>query len=270
MSWLRNNRWKATRRVVQILVVAVLLSPALGLEFFRGTLISGELFGVTLNDPLAAADYALAAKNVSAAVLLGALIVLAFYYLVGGRVFCSWVCPVHLVSEIGGCIRGKTPLLRLAAPSATKYWVLVVILVLAATTSRPVFEMVSPIGAVTQNLALGFTAPSALNASLLLVLLVFLVEVLGGKGWWCGQSCPVAAVYALIGRRSPARIRINHEACDNCGECFRACMVPDVLISPVNGETRWVLSGDCSNCMNCVDTCPQKALDLRFSFAGRK
>jgi ferredoxin-type protein NapH len=42
-------------------------------------------------------------------VLLGAAIVLAFFFVVGGRSFCSWVCPVNLVSSAcrGGCGTGS-------------------------------------------------------------------------------------------------------------------------------------------------------------------
>jgi ferredoxin-type protein NapH len=302
MSWLRSNRWKVARRSVQILVILLLLSPALGFGFFRGTLISGELFGLALNDPLAALDYTLAARNLSFGLVAGALVVLAFYFVVGGRVFCSWVCPVHLVSEAGGLFRGKSPafgrkspLTGRKQPLTRKYWVLGLVLLLSLVTARPVFEIVSPIGAASQNIALGprldagiagagsngtdTSAPVAavpagtgflFNASLLLVLFIFLMEVFVARGWWCGSTCPVGALYALVGRSSPTRVKIDHEACNNCGDCLRVCMVSDVLTSPLKGNTESVTSGDCSNCMNCVDACTQDALKLGFSITGRK
>jgi ferredoxin-type protein NapG len=33
--------------------------------------------------------------------LIGVAIVLAFYLLVGGRVYCSWVCPINVVTDAG-------------------------------------------------------------------------------------------------------------------------------------------------------------------------
>ena len=58
--------------------------------------------------------------------LLGAAIVLVFYPLVGGRVFCAWVCPVNLVTDLAGWLRTK---LRIQQPCFacrrnTRYFVL--------------------------------------------------------------------------------------------------------------------------------------------------
>lgn len=295
-GWLDNNRWKLVRRSVQILVIVLLLTPAFGFGFFQGTLISGELFGVTLVDPLAALDYTLAARVLSASVLTGAIIVVAFYFVVGGRVFCSWACPIHLVSEIAGRLRSRFAISHTGGPtSRRKYWILAAVIGLSLVTARPVFEVVSPIGAVTQNIALG-ARPDAgtawagvdwesrevavldasgksrllFNVSLLLVVLIALMELFVAKGWWCARTCPVGALYALVGRWSPVRIRIDNEMCNQCGDCLKVCMVPEVLEFPVKKETNWVLSGDCSNCLNCVDACTQRALTLRFLIAGRK
>ena len=38
---------------------------------------------------------------------LGALIVAMFYALVGGRVFCSWVCPVNVVTDTASWLRRR-------------------------------------------------------------------------------------------------------------------------------------------------------------------
>jgi ferredoxin-type protein NapH len=302
IGWAGRNKWLLTRRSVQVLVILLLLSPAFGLGIFSGTLISGELFGVTLTDPLAAIDYSLAAKTVSLSLAIGAAIVLAFYFVVGGRVFCSWVCPIHLISEIGRNLHRRTLGATPPKRAKQKYWVLALVVVLSFVTSKPVFETISPIGAITQNIATGVDYHGSLfgpgnageanrvlggadgvvlsdsggtwrflfNSSLLFVLFIFLVEVFVRKGWWCEYTCPVGALYSIVGRRSPARVRMDHEACNHCGDCFKVCIVPDVLKPPAAGTTDWVLSGDCSNCMSCVDACTTSALSLRFSIGGKK
>ncbi len=295
-----SGRWKTARRAVQIAIIFMLLSPALGLSFFSGTLISGELFGISLTDPLAAIDHTLATRSVSTGVLTGALLLLVFYFLVGGRVFCSWVCPVHLISEIAGQFKDRS-IFRMKRHPSRKYWVLGLVMVLSLVAAKPVFEIISPIGAISQNLALGLRGERAIpgsenfdlegldgsvsglavaadsggalfffNLSLLLLLFIALMEVFGSSGWWCGSTCPVGALYSILGRLSPLRIKINHETCNQCNDCSGVCMVPHVLLTPVEGSTAWVLSGDCSNCMNCVDTCTQFALKPRFNFVGRK
>jgi len=295
-----SARWKLLRRLVQLLVIFMLVSPALGYSFFSGTLISGELFGLSLTDPLAAIDHTLATRSIVPGVLIGAFIVVVFYFLVGGRVFCSWVCPVHLISETAGRIKGK-PIFRLNRHPSRKYWVLGGVLALSLGVATPVFEIISPIGAVSQNLALGFRGDRVVpgsenfdleglddsvnklavatdsggsrfffNVSLLLLLFIALMEIFGSSGWWCGSTCPVGALYSILGRYSPLKIKIDHDACNQCRECSTVCMVPHVLVTPVDGNTAWVRSGDCSNCMNCVDACSQFALKPRFFSVGRK
>jgi ferredoxin-type protein NapH len=243
-----SAKWKILRRVVQVSVVAVLLSPAFGFTFFTGTLVSGELFGVSLTDPLAAVDHTLATRSFAPVIVAGALLLVVFYFLVGGRVFCSWVCPVHLVTELAGKLR-PGPVFRLKRRLSRKYWVLGVVLLLSLVVSAPVFEIFSPIGAVTQNIALGFRGESAIpgsgafgpdragdetanmgvatdtgrprfyfNLSLLLLLFIALMEIFWEKGWWCGYTCPVGALYSLVGRWSPLRIRMDYHACDKCGD----------------------------------------------------
>lgn len=292
--WARENKWRLLRRTVQILVILLLLSPVVGLGVFSGTLISGELFGITLTDPLAALDYALAAKTVTVSVFVGAILIIGFYFVVGGRVFCSWVCPIHLVSEQARRFNKKRSALSHERSRHRKYWVLGIVLVLSFVTYRPVFELISPIGAISQNIALGTgyagVEPQAggltdmdgvvagrgdgtrwilLNSSLLLVLFVMLTDAFVTRGWWCEHTCPVGALYSIVGRWSPTRIRIDQRACTNCGECQEVCPVPDVLDPAVGGDTDRVLSGDCSNCLNCVDVCSEKALALRLSVGGR-
>ena len=66
MNWIRRSKRRIVRRIVQLFVLFLLVSPVLGLDIFRGTLLSGTLFGITFNDPLAALDYILAAKTILA------------------------------------------------------------------------------------------------------------------------------------------------------------------------------------------------------------
>ncbi len=64
MHALSANPRRALRHLVQAVTLFVLVSPLLGYSFFRGSLISAELFGVQLTDPLAAIDFMLATQSV--------------------------------------------------------------------------------------------------------------------------------------------------------------------------------------------------------------
>ena len=49
----------------------------------------------------------LAYKHVLVNVLIGSGTVLFIWWVVGGRSFCSWVCPYHLLAEIAEMIHLK-------------------------------------------------------------------------------------------------------------------------------------------------------------------
>ncbi|KAA3596780.1 MAG: 4Fe-4S binding protein [Calditrichaeota bacterium] len=295
MNWVKNNKWKITRRIVQIGVILLLMTPIFGFSFFKGTLISSEIFGISLTDPFAFLDYTLATKTIYLPLLVSAILILGFYFLVGGRVFCSWICPIFILTEISEKLHDKFGVFNYKPSDSQKYWVLGVLLVLSLVTSKPVFEWISPIGIISQNIALGvdfqgseFGSELALgsgedfgtskefliegrnetewrflfNSSLWLIFAIFLIDVFVAKGWWCKSTCPVGAFYSIVHKTSPTKIKIDHEVCTSCGDCFKVCLVSEVLKEPVKGTTKWVNDGVCTNCMNCVDACPENALKL--------
>ena len=90
------------RRVVQVGVVGGLVAiPVMGLLEVggpTGTLCSVGWGPVSMSCPAGVTQTLLAARSVDWGLLLSALplVVLALFL---GRVFCSWVCPVGLLSE---------------------------------------------------------------------------------------------------------------------------------------------------------------------------
>ncbi|WP_413891066.1 4Fe-4S binding protein [Candidatus Aalborgicola defluviihabitans] len=114
----QRNRWLLARRASQLLVLALfLLGPWAGVWLARGSLASGELFGVLrLTDPLVALQTLLARHMLEGSVLGGAVIVAVLYTAFGGRSYCAWVCPVNPVTDLAAWLRGK---LRLPSFCAT-------------------------------------------------------------------------------------------------------------------------------------------------------
>lgn len=58
-------------------------------------------------DPYATLQMFAAGVIVGTDVLIGAAIVIIFYGLIGGRAFCSWVCPINMVTDLANWIRVK-------------------------------------------------------------------------------------------------------------------------------------------------------------------
>ncbi len=294
MNKIVQNKWRIVRRIVQLSTILLLLSPLLKLGIFRGTLISGELFGMLLVDPFAAIDFMSAAKTIYMPLVIGALIVAVFYFIVGGRAFCGWVCPIYLLSEFAAKLHKKFAVYNKKPSEFFKYYIFVIFLLLSVVTSKPVFELISPIGIISQNIALGVDRPQSqfgkeldgsvdisdsgyssslmndsyydwqilFNSSLWLVVLILLIDIFFSKGWWCRFACPVGTFYTLLGKFSPVKIKIDNSACTKCNECFDVCLPSNVLIDPVQGKTNWVVDSSCTNCLNCIDICPENALKI--------
>ncbi len=294
MNIIAQHKWRIIRRFVQLGTILLLLSPLLNLGIFRGTLISGELFSVLLVDPFAAIDFMLAIKEIFMPLVLGASILVGFYFIVGGRVFCGWVCPIYLLSEFMLKLNKKLAVFHIKPSATFKYYLFMIFLLLSLVTSKPVFELISPIGIISQNIALGIDRPQAqfgkelgssgdiadsgytsslmtesyydwqilFNNSLWLILLILLIDVFVSKGWWCRHACPVGTFYTLLGKYSPVKIKIDSEACTKCNECFDVCLPSNVLLAPVQGKTNWVIDSSCTNCLNCIDKCPENALKV--------
>jgi ferredoxin-type protein NapH len=81
-----------------------------------GNLSASEFIGlIPLVDPFAALQIFLTGHVLQQESLIGAAIVLGIYLVLGGRVFCAWVCPVNVVTDAAGWFRNSW----LSNPSST-------------------------------------------------------------------------------------------------------------------------------------------------------
>lgn len=240
--------------------MALIASPLAGVGIFRGNLESASLMGVKLSDPLAALQVVLASGVALPAFIGSALLVAAFYFVLGGRTFCAWVCPVHLLTELADKVRRRLGMGETTFPLVTKKWVLLLTLALTAATGVPLFETISPIGIFNRAVVFGAWA------SLLLLAGILLAEIVFARRVWCRSLCPLGGFYSLLGRYSPVKVRFNHGVCSGCGDCARVCPVEEVLVSPLGERETVVKSGECTRCGECVDICPTRALTFTAGY----
>lgn len=237
-------------------------TPADGVFF--GSISSSSVGGVTLFDPLAALEVFAASHSLELAALTGALLVLVVYGIIRGRAFCGWVCPVNLLGEGADWLRRKLGIAvpERTVPRRTKLVVAAAVVGLSALVGFPVFEAVSPIGAMNKGLVFGGIA----GAGTLVAVLV--AELFFSRRIWCRSLCPLGGVYQAIGRAGQVNVAINHEACIHCDQCKEVCLADPVILEPaVDGDELLVRAGDCMACGACVDTCPTEA--LRFQLGRR-
>lgn len=254
------KRWGIARRTVQLLMIALLASPLAGLTIFRGNLAAAELLGLPLADPLAFLQALLGGRVFVLSYLLSALLVVGFYFLLGGRTFCGWVCPVGLITELADRLRRNLGTGSITLPLAYNRWTLALVLLVVMATGVPLFELLSPIGSISRAIVFGTLLP------LLLVAAILLIELLVARRVWCRSLCPLGGFYSLLAASSPLRIGFLSERCTHCNDCVKACPVEEVLQPSLELNHPQVVAGDCTRCMACLDACPTKALKLSIGY----
>lgn len=266
-GWWRAHRFLLLRRASQLTILFLfLMGPWFGWWLVKGNLNYSLTLGtLPLADPLVLLQSLLARHVPERNALIGAAIIFVFYLAVGGRVYCAWVCPVNLVTDAASAlrrrldIRGGADLTR-----ATRYWILGLILLLAATSGGIVWELVNPVSMLPRGLMFG------MGAGWLLIAGIFLFDLFVMKRGWCSHLCPVGAFYSVLGRWSLVRVSAGRrQACNDCLDCFTVCPEQQVIRLPLKGAAKGagpvILSGNCTNCGRCIDVCSKDV----FSFGSR-
>lgn len=269
-GWFGAHRWLILRRISQLTVLALFLSgPWFGVWIAKGNLVSSLTLGVLpLTDPYLFVQSLAAGFMPAATALIGAAIVVAFYALFGGRLYCAWVCPVNAVTDAAAWLRRRLGLKSGRVPDAnTRYWVLAGSLLVAAATSSLVWEAVNPVTIVQRSLIFG------LGGSLAMVIAIFAYDLLVASRGWCGHLCPMGAFYGLLGQKSLLRITADQRgACDDCMDCFAVCPEPQVIrpaLKKAGQDSPLILDRDCTNCGRCIDVCGRNVFHFTHRFDQR-
>ena len=265
-GWWRAHQWLLLRRAAQAGFLALFLAgPLAGLWLVEGTLASSLTLGLLpLSDPYVILQ-ALAARHwPELTALIGALIVFGAYALLGGRVYCAWVCPINPVTDLSAWLHQRLALPKGWQPKrGTRLWLLGTTLLVSAVTGTIAWEAVNPITLLHRGLLYG------IGLAWLVVLALFLFDLFVSRRGWCGHLCPVGAFYGLVGAKSLLRVSARaRAACDDCMDCFAVCPEPHVITPALRGapgSSPVVLSADCSNCGRCIDVCSKDV----FRFATR-
>ena len=265
-GWLAAHKWLILRRSSQLgILLLFLIGPWFGIWIVKGNLnFSYTLNFLPLTDPYVILQSLLARQMPEKLALTGAAIVLTFYLLVGGRSYCSWVCPVNLLTDLAYWLRVRLGLKGSAHISRpTRYWMLGMTLVVGVATGSIAWEMVNPVSMMHRGLIFG------LGLAWAVLLAVFLFDLFVMRHGWCGHLCPVGAFYSLVGRVAVVRIKLPaRAACNDCMDCFAVCPEPQVIrpaLKAIAGTPPLILEVNCTNCGRCIDVCSKDV----FAFGTR-
>ena len=265
---MRKYKYLTLRRITQLSVLFLFFAGnAYGWNILRGNLSSAKILDtIPLSDPFAVLQSFSAGALVASDALIGALIILLIYAVLGGRVFCGWVCPVNMVRDLANKITSyfnlETTWNSWDLERDVRYWITGLSIVLSAILGVTAFEWISPIGALHRGVIYGF------GFGWTFVLIVFLFDLFAVKNGFCGHICPLGGFYSVVGRYGFLRIGYNRDKCTSCMKCVDICPEEQVL-NMVPEQSGAVLSGACINCGRCVEVCDDDALNFNSIYSNK-
>ncbi|WP_319823516.1 NapH/MauN family ferredoxin-type protein [Thalassovita sp.] len=260
-----SHKWRNLRWISIIFINSLfIISFYWDVQLVEGSMSGSRFLGFHMADPNAALQVMLAFKDVMLNLVIGTVTVVALWWIVGGRAFCSWACPYHLLAEWAEAIhlflarRGWVKDHPFHRGLRVVLWV--VFMVLAFVTGYTVFEYINPVGIVSRALIYGPTV------AVIWVIFLLGIEIFFSRRFWCRYVCPIGLTYGITGAVAPVQIRYDLNKCLHEGECRAVCLVPHVLeitkMGYAQDEVEYI-GPDCTRCGLCVDVCPQNALSFK-------
>jgi ferredoxin-type protein NapH len=261
-----TNKWRK-RRWITLFVVnfLFLFSYVLDIQLLEGALTASRFVGFHMADLNSALQVTLAFKVILINLIIGFVTIFIAWFLLGGRTFCSWACPYHLLSEwaeklhLALAKKGLAKDLKFDRKVRSVFYIIFILL--AIFTGYTVFEFISPTGILSRAIIYGPTVALGWVAFLLAF------EVFVSRRAWCRYVCPIGITYGLVGVFSPLRISYDMTDCKHEGDCRDVCLVPhvlDVTIKKRTTDVRVPIGADCTRCGLCIDTCPTSSLSYEF------
>lgn len=271
-GWLKANKWLVLRRLSQFSMLFIfMLGPWFGVWLVKGNLASSLTLDILpLSDPFVVLQSFVTGQPIASTALIGAVIIAAFYLLVGGRVYCSWVCPVNIVTDVANGLRRRFDIKGGAHISRkTRYWILGMTFLLALFSGTIVWELINPVSMLHRGIIFG------MGIGWVVILAVFLFDLLVSRHGWCGHLCPVGAFYSLLGSQSIIRVNaLDRDKCDDCMDCFAVCPEQQVISPALKGAHKGIgpviTSVNCNNCGRCIDVCAKEVFHFGTRFSKEK
>ena len=143
---MKKYRVLIARRITQIsIMILYVIANIYGINILTGNLSSSLLLNtVPLSDPYAVIQMAFAGAILSFDILLGAFFITIFYMIVGGRAFCSWICPVNMITDLANYLRRKLGFNQIQkkqpASRNIRYWVIAISFIISFVLNKVKFN----------------------------------------------------------------------------------------------------------------------------------
>ncbi|MEK7379486.1 MAG: 4Fe-4S binding protein, partial [Gemmatimonadota bacterium] len=191
-------------------------------------------------------------------------------YLIFGRAFCGWVCPMDFLYEIEEKIRGKWQGIRDNISPEFGYSIAGGFLLGSLLSGIPLFtnyfsHLTNFFRLITSGIYLSLDLPvdrgvlllSAVILSLLLVMEYFFPRL------WCRVLCPVGKTYGLFNKISLLKLKFTEGECGECNLCEQVCYMK-VKITPYL-DRQLLRDTNCIYCGRCAEGCEIKGKLIKIN-----
>ena len=219
---------------------------------------------------------------------IGFIIVLIITFFLG-RIYCSFLCPLGILQDFFIFISNKfKKRLKFIKPyNWIRYSIFISVLFFSiigvmfllnifdpySIFSRSLANIFKPIFSLIVNYVVIFLKVNKIylnlfykihkiNLNLLLfsiisffVILIF--SILKGR-LYCNTICPVGTLLGFISKYSIVNVSLNKDKCTSCHVCEKVCKA-----SCIDSNNKIVDLSRCISCFNCLDICPQNALNYK-------
>ncbi|ACN14067.1 NapH [Desulforapulum autotrophicum HRM2] len=276
MKRIKIHTW---RRVIQtgvagLFIILPILNQA-GFNFIWGNFLNIHIGCLTFSDPLAAFQVILKNHYLPIGLLIGVGMVLAIAFFLG-TVFCSWICPFGLLSELINSFssrvwpkrfRNKRIQTRDFAVKATVFCT--GFLVFWSFFNTPILNQVS-MPFQYSNIFQYLFMQKDLSPVIWFMGVILLLEFIFQTRLWCRWICPQSVLLSVVKRFNPFGFKIvfKQKRCISNKAPFPCQQACSLNLDPKHMDG-WSLA-QCTNCGDCVDACEKtgKALVYKFSLGN--
>jgi len=270
---------KTSRRALQIgVALAFILIPLLNhfrISYFTGNFLSFNAVGLPLADPLAVLQITIKNYYLSVDLLIGAGIAFGLAMILG-TVFCSWICPFGLFSELMHTLSKKIlpKTYKGLTIKGTGFRIKIFLFSLGLAgflffSTTPVLNQLS-LPAWYSRIFQFYFEQKHISLAIIFLMVILLVEFAARRRLWCLYICPQSFLIIVAKLANPQRLKVGFQE-ENClckkdqDPCLQSC---SLSLNPKRFDN--VLETGCNNCGDCIVACKKRGKALGFQFRGSK
>ncbi len=175
-----------------------------------------------------------------------------------GRFFCAWICTFGAMNDFIYIISKKVFKTKFKINEKVdyilkylKYVILLFIIVAIWTSGSKAYDIYSPWDTFAQ--VYNISGSIAIHTGGFVLLVIIAVGAVFIERFFCRYLCPLGAVFAILSKVRILKIKKLRDKCGPCRICTNNCPMGIKLY-----QADKVSSGECINCLKCIDVCPRK------------